>query len=157
MHSTVHNLDFLGCWYNFKTGKGGNPIDAIIDTQNVSLSEAIQIASSITGLSPTTSQGNVSQEKPDEKILEKSSIERLKRTETAQELWHKSINVKHTLGEKYLIEHRKIPKTILSHLTFRFLPVGTTYKDWNSKAQWIILTLGEQPHVGAKVKFEAKK
>jgi hypothetical protein len=53
--------------------------------------------------------------------------------ETARSIWEASKDLKGSLGEKYLIEHRKIPRRYVRRLDFRFLPEGALYSDFKVK------------------------
>ena len=98
-----------GLWYDFKNGKGGGPLEAIMYVHNVSYIEAIKIAKLI-------SQG-ISAEyeyvKDAESDNQKKMELNMKRIETACSIWNISGPLGNTLGEKYLTEHRKIPSYII--------------------------------------------
>jgi hypothetical protein len=50
--------------------------------------------------------------------------------EVAKNIWNASVDLKGSLGEKYLVKHRKIPSMVVERLDFRFLPKDSTYQDY---------------------------
>ena len=52
------------------------------------------------------------------------------RIEVAKNIWNASLHLKGSLGEKYLVDHRKIPSIFIERLQFRFLPKGSAYLDY---------------------------
>jgi phage/plasmid primase-like uncharacterized protein len=117
--------DSRGLWYDFVEGKGGSPIQAIMRESGVEFLDALKICSEIAGINnydykmlPVKSAPAQNQSKNSSNLKNKTQI--------VKSIWGASIDLKGTLAERYLKEHRGIE---LDNLDARFLPKGATHID----------------------------
>ena len=117
--------DSRGLWYDFVEGKGGSPIQAIMRERGVDFLDALKIGSEIAGINnydfkmaPTRSAPTQNQSKNLNDLKNKSQI--------VKSIWGAGIDLKGTLAERYLKEHRGIE---LDNLDARFLPKGASHID----------------------------
>ena len=99
-----------GLWYHFITGEGGGPIQAIMQARKVDFKEALTIASTLGG---TEADTHISQERKNENQIQfDEKQEKLNKIKSAKSIMHACVDIKGTLAEKYLKEHRKITISI---------------------------------------------
>lgn len=117
--------DSRGLWYDFVEGKGGSPIQAIMRERGVDFLDALKIGSEIAGINnydfkmaPTKNVPTQTQSKSLNDLKNKSQI--------VKSIWGAGIDLKGTLAERYLKEHRGIE---LENLDARFLPKGASHID----------------------------
>ena len=70
---------------------------------------------------------------PELSLQEKNAVQKKLqklRMDVAKNIWAASADVKGSVGEKYLVKHRKIDKKLIDRLEFRYLAKGAFYKDY---------------------------
>ena len=120
-----------GHWYDFKKEVGGSPIRAIMENLGVDECDAIEV-----GLKFLQDDPDLFLEKIDfstknetmEKMKKNIQVTKQNNVQLAQDLWHKSVPIKGTLGQVYLSKFRRIPEFVHEKLAFRFLQTDNNDK-----------------------------
>ena len=120
-----------GQWYDFKKEVGGSPIRAIMENLGVDECDAIEV-----GLKFLQDDPDLFLEKIDfstknetmEKMKKDIQVTKQNNVQLAQDLWHKSVPIKGTLGQVYLSKFRGIPEFVHEKLAFRFLQTDNNDK-----------------------------
>lgn len=115
-----------GLWFDFGTGDGGSPLQAIMREQNVGFKEALEIAADLAGtknieefkLKPTTVKSIRIDEQRELKNKIVSAVSIMKGAQP----------IENTLAERYLKEHRHIEN-----------PSALDVKFWPKYAKWLDL------------------
>lgn len=128
---TIKGSD-AGKWYSFTEGKGGGPIKAIQEWQNLSFKEALAYGASLAGLSEskamTTEKIEVVRPPAHDKQKQREAKEarfKAQRIESAQSIWEGTQAIQATLAERYFVEHRKVSS--LEGLEIRYWPEGSQW------------------------------
>jgi conjugative transfer relaxase protein TraI len=115
-----------GLWYDFGSGEGGSPIQAIMREKSVDFKEALAIASEMAGTKNMEHYSSiktvVKTQSNDEKMEMRNKIT------SAKSIMKGTIPIDNTLAEQYLIEHRKIEN-----------PTSLNVKFWPKNAKWLSL------------------
>ncbi len=117
--------DSRGLWYDFIEGKGGSPIQAIIQERGVNFVDALKIGAEIAGINNYDFKMLPTRSTPAQ-IQSKNLNDLKNKTQIVKSIWGASIDLKGTLAERYLKEHRGIE---LENLDARFLPKGASHID----------------------------
>jgi hypothetical protein len=116
-----------GLWYDFVNEEGGGPIDAIMREKNMSFKEALKYASEITNTQNITvvkRVDNYFQNKQQDELEKKNKIK------SAKSIWNNAIDIKGTIAETYLKEHRKIKE--INQLNVKILPKNVEFMNVDS-------------------------
>ena len=123
---------FKGRWWNFLEDTGGGPIRAIMhQNKDLSYAEAVARAADIAGLKHTdlkTNQQVVAEGFIDQYQVDQVERDRM-RIETAVGIWNQCQDLKGSLVETYLTQHRHIPVEVIDRLSFKYLESGVEYVD----------------------------
>lgn len=117
--------DSRGLWYDFVEGKGGSPIQAIMRERGVDFLDALKIGSEIAGINNYDFKMLPTKSTPTQ-IQSKNLNDLKNKTQIVKSIWGASVDLKGTLAERYLREHRGIE---LENLDARFLPKGASHID----------------------------
>lgn len=121
-----------GCWYSFTTGKGGGPLKAIQEVKGCTFQEALDHAAGMI-TSDDIERSDISFEN---KVIDGEE----NRIKTAENIWDQAVPLAGTLGERYLVRHRKIPKSVVPRLKFRFLGANSEYVEVEEDGNEVIKT-----------------
>ena len=108
-------------WYDFASGDGGDIIGLIKYQTGSNFKDSIDIARKIVGDGHSTLDYSVSANNVENKPRMSDITEKADR---ARAIFNSGILVAGTVGEKYLIEHRKIPADVIEKASteIRFIP-----------------------------------
>lgn len=124
-----------GLWFDFGSGKGGGPIQAIMHEEGLGFKEALIQASKLAG---TYESNNYMRNtlKPASRQASMEHITELKqKIKSAQSIMKSAIPTSNTLAERYLKEHRRIENP--ERLNMRFLPKGAKWLDSDSNGKLV--------------------
>lgn len=113
-----------GFWYDFATGVGGSPIQAIMRERGLSFESALKEGAAMAGLSEWRTAAPVLKEKGAQPITEVE--EDKNKVISAKSILKGGIPIKGTLAERYLKEHRGIEN--LDNLNVLFWPKGAMWR-----------------------------
>ena len=127
--------NYEGIWTCWTDGSRGGPIKAIMRVNpDISYAEAIKMGALIAGISDKDLKANKAiggefhtedmgwSIKESRKNLDSYDKAQNQRKLVAQEIWDKSVELEGSLGEVYLVKHRRIPPETIPRLEFKFLP-----------------------------------
>ena len=113
-----------GLWFDFGTGAGGSPLQAIMCEQNVGFKEALEIAADLAGTKDIDNFrfkiAPVKSTRTDEKLELKNKIA------SAVSILRGAKPIENTLAERYLQEHRHIEN-----------PKALDVKFWPKNTKWL--------------------
>lgn len=118
-----------GLWHDFSEGIGGNPIQAIMTRDKLDFKAALQVAAHLAGMD------SFKTEIPKAPVHIKTNhiAEQQKKIKSAKSIWESTIDLKGTLGEKYLKKHRGISG--IKSQDIRFWPQNANWIDHNDKGK----------------------
>ncbi len=113
-----------GFWYDFSSGIGGNPIQALMREQGLSFQEALKEGAAIAGVSGI-SPASKSIGKPRQTNSVSESEEVQNKIRSAKSILKGGLPITGTLAERYLTEHRSIENP--EKLNVHFWPKGALW------------------------------
>lgn len=122
-----------GLWFDFGSGKGGSPIQAIIHENNVSFKEALAIAAKLAGTEEITSEKPIRRTLKEQIHEEKQTIKN--KIISARSIMKGSKPIEDTLAERYLKEHRGLQNP--TKLNMRFWPKNEKWLSLDDKGNLI--------------------
>ena len=118
-----------GLWYDFSEGHGGGIIQAIQREKGVNIKDAITIAADITGVdkSPNKTHNHIKKHEIINQSLDdiKDIQYRNASIKSAKSIWEGCVDIKGTVVDKYLKEHRCIKET--DNLNIKYWPPGSKW------------------------------
>ena len=120
-----------GLWYDFKKEVGGSPIRAIMEHFGVDERDAIEVALKFLKDDPDLFLEKIdfsTKNETMEKMKKEIQVAKQNNVQAAQDLWHRSVPIKGTLGQVYLSKFRRIPQFLHEKLAFRFLQMDNKDK-----------------------------
>ncbi|MEI6094362.1 MAG: MobF family relaxase [Gammaproteobacteria bacterium] len=125
-----------GLWFDFGSGKGGGPIQAIMHEEGLDFKEALVRASKLAG----TYESNHDMQSTSKAALKQVPMEEhhteiKQKIKSAQSIMKNAIPTSNTLAERYLKEHRHIENP--ERLNMRFLPKGAKWLDADSNGKLV--------------------
>ena len=127
-----------GLWYSFTLGKGGGPIKAIQHAKDMSYAEAVAYGAEISGLEREDASWNSSPHLAKDmecRQVEAAIKNKVNRWKTASNLWRRTVPLKGTLAEEYLVRTRGIEENAIDVLAMRFLPKGAVFQVHNREGE----------------------
>ena len=122
-----------GLWYDFGSGEGGSPIQAIMREKAVDFKEALTIASEMAGTNNMEHSSFMKAVFKKEPGDERKEIQN--KITSAKSIMKGAIPIKNTLAEKYLSEHRRIENP--NRLNVKFWPKNATWLTLDDKGNLI--------------------
>lgn len=113
-----------GFWYDFSSGVGGNPIQALMREQGLSFQEALKEGAAIagvSGISPVSE--SVSKPRQTNTLSEREEVQN--KIRSAKSILKGGLPITGTLAERYLKEHRSIENP--DKLNVHFWPKGALW------------------------------
>jgi len=118
-----------GLWYDFGSGEGGSPIQAIMREKAVDFKEALTIASEMAGTKNMEHSSFMKAVFKSEQGDGRKEIQN--KITSAKSIMKGAIPIKNTLAEKYLSEHRRIENP--NRLNVKFWPKNVTWLTLDDK------------------------
>lgn len=115
-----------GFWFDFGSGAGGSPIQAIMREQGVDFKEALVIAAELAGTKNITQY--IPETKPVKQTLIDDKRELKNKIMSARSIVKGAVPIENTLAARYLSEHRNITS-----------PERLDMKFWPKFAKWMAL------------------
>lgn len=123
-----------GLWYDFGSGEGGSPIQAIMRERGVDFKEALAIASDLAGTKGIDySQPSFKRRIDDNGLDEKKILQN--KIASAKSIMKGAVPIKNTLAQTYLQKHRGIEHT--DQLNVKFWPKNAKWKSLDDNGNLI--------------------
>lgn len=113
-----------GCWYDFSTGEGGNPIQAIVRVRTISFPEALKEGAALAGITHSTLNYPIKKQYKNLSVNDKE--EEKNKIISAKSIIKGGVSIQGTLAEYYLKSHRKIEDP--TRLNVLYWPKGVAWK-----------------------------
>lgn len=123
-----------GKWYDFGSGKGGYPVQALMHESGLGYREALEKGAYIAGLSESQAQVEDSIERiqaREQKAQQRAALEKrveAQKLESVQSIWNATIPAENTIVEEYMAVHRNVYD--ISNTTLRLFPTGAKWVDY---------------------------
>lgn len=123
-----------GKWYDFGSGKGGYPVQALMHESGLGYREALEKGAYIAGLSESQAQVEDSIERVkarDQQNQQRAALEKRaqeQKLESVQSIWNATVPAENTIVEEYMAVHRNVYD--ISNTTLRLFPIGAKWVDY---------------------------
>ncbi|MDA0911128.1 MAG: toprim domain-containing protein, partial [Proteobacteria bacterium] len=123
-----------GKWYDFGSGKGGYPVQALMHESGLGYREALEKGAYIAGLSESQAQVEDSIERiqaREQKAQQRAALEKrvqAQKLESMQSIWSATVPAENTIVEEYMAVHRNVYD--ISNTTLRLFPIGAKWIDY---------------------------
>ena len=119
-----------GLWYDFHEGRGGSPIDALMESRKIDFKEALKLAGQLAGETVCLDKRQrFTENKPEQETAQTKQNSMV----SARSIWEGGQVIKGTLAEIYLKKHRGIAN--IENLDVRFWPKGSTWISYDNEGK----------------------